>query len=509
MRDKVVPFVLLAALAGLGVLAAVRTKPPHDAPLVRVQEEGDASGDASALDAAALDAAARDAAVAADPADAVAAPASDGAPPTQVVKLLDRPLRVTTLGAALAAPGTMAFAPGATRPFELELCPVESLAKVEGRLVRGGADADGADIAIVALPDLVAATERLRALEPQAFLLVGFSQAAERLVPLAAPGASRAPAATGEVKVFVPAGERLASRQWMALFALDAAGASPSRVKFVVADERASITHREAAFVAGSFLDKYDGEHLLSTVEAAGLVPYVAITTKHTLTANEPLVRAFSQAWLAGLERAQSDAGGAAKRVLAKEGAVFSTAAELSGELGGVVERLGRVSRVTLDDNARLLGASAAAAARRAPLEALSAATVDAYRDAGLLTTAPSWPLVERKVISAIAKDTSPQPTQPPAEKLDCSRSRRRPVATRKEQGPTLDEAALLRRVEVDAVAYEGCALRVSLKGGEKPSATFAQGARDKLGLSAQKVLAGATASPGPALIEVVPPPAP
>jgi len=55
-------------------------------------------------------------------------------------------------------------------------------------------------------------------------------------------------------------------------------------------------------------------------------------------------------------------------------------------------------------------------------------------------------------------------------------------------------------------VAYEGCALRVSLKGGEKPAATFAQTARDKLGLSAQKLFAGTTASPGPALLEVVPP---
>ncbi|HRG95366.1 MAG TPA: hypothetical protein PLR99_03890 [Polyangiaceae bacterium] len=496
MRDKVVPVALFAALVGLGVLAAVRAKPPHEAPLVRIQEEGtDASVDATALDAGATEAAATS-----DPADAVAAPASEAAAPAQIVKLLDRPLRVTTLGAALAAPGTMAFEGGAPRPFELELCPVESLQKVEGRLVRGGADADGADIAIVALPDLVAATERLRALEPQAFLLVGFSQSAERLVPLAAPGASRGPAPAGDVKVFVPTGERLASRQWMALFALEAAGAPPSRVKLLVADERP----KDAAFVAGTFADKNDGEHLLSTVEAAGLVPYVAVTTKHTLTASEPLVRAFAQTWLSGLERAQSDAGGAAKRVLAKEGAVFSSASEVTGDLGGVVERLGRVSRVTLGDNARLLGATPAGAPRRAPLEALSSAMVDAYRDAGLLTTAPSWPLVERKVIAAIAKDAPAALAE--VEKLECSRSRRRPVASRKEPGATLDEAALLRHVEVDAVAYEGCALRVSLKGGEKPAATFAQTARDKLGLSAQKLFAGTTASPGPALLEVVPP---
>lgn len=496
MREKIVPMVLFVALAGLGVFAAVRTKPPHEAPLVRIQEEGtDASADApSALaDASAL----------AEVADALAAPmpVADGSPVSpapQVVKLLDRPLRVVTLGPALAAPGTMAFEVGAAKPFDLELCPVESPQRVEARLVRGGADAEGADIAIVALPDLVAATERLRALEPQAFLLVGFSQAAERLVPTA-PGA-RAPAATGDVKVFVPAGERLASRQWMALFALDEAGAEPSRVKLLVADERP----KDASFVSGSFLDKNDGEHLLSTVEAAGLIPYVAVTTKHTLTASEPLVRAFAQAWLAGMTRSHSDAGGAAKRVLSKEGAAFSSAAELTGELGGVVERLGRVSHVTLADNARLLGATPAAASRRAPLEAASGAMVDAFRDAGLLTLAPSWPLVERKVVSSLAKDLPPEP-----EKLDCSRSRRKPIASRKEAGATLDEAALLRHVEVDAIAFEGCALRVSLKGGEKPTTTFVQSARDKLGLSAQKLLVGATASPGPALLEIVPPSAP
>ncbi len=487
MRDKIVPAVLALATLGLVVFSLARPRAAHDAPLVVIQEEGkpDAGADASA--------AAPDAAVAVTPpVDAsLAEAAAEAAAPT--AKLLERPLRVTTLGLALAAPGTMALEAAGPRPFELELAPVETPQKLEARLVRGGADADGADIAIVSLPDLVAASERLRALEPQAFLLVGFSQSSERLV--AAAGVKAPPA--GEVKVFVPGGERVAARQWMALFALDSAQVPATRVKLLVGDERP----KDAAYVAGSFLDKNDGEHLLSTVEAGGLVPYVAVTTKHTLTASEPLVRAFTEAWLAGMRRSQGDAGGAAKRVLGKEGAVFSAASEVSGELGNVVERLGRVAPVGLAENARVFGASPAAASRRPPLEALASTMVDAFRDAGLLTTPPTWSLVDRKILASLTKDTPAAP-----EKLDCSRSRRSPVASRREVGATLDEAALTKRIETAAVAYEGCVLRVTLKGGEKPTATFVQSARDKLGLAPEKLVGGTTATTAAAVLEVVAP---
>ncbi len=491
MRDKILPAVLGLAFVGLVAFAVARPKSGHEAPLVVIQDEGkaDAGADASVVSV--------DASV-----DASATPdASDGAVP--IVKILDRPLRVTTLGLALAAPGTMvkealeASRDGrAPRPsVDLELTTVSTPQKLEARLIHGGADADGADVAILSLPDLVASSERLRALEPQAFMLVGFSQSTERLHPLGT--SPRVPLQGVDVKVFVPAGERLASREWMALFGMDAVQVPLAKVKLLVADERP----KDATYVATTFLEKNEGEHVLSTVEAPGLVPYVAVMTKGMLAAKEPVARAFAEAWLLGMQRSYVDAGAAAKRVIGKEGAVFSTASEGAGDLATLVDHLGRISKVSLADNARFFGLPVKEG-RRAPLQALASSMVEGFGEAGLLATPPSWELVDTKVMAALAKDVAPS-----VEKLECVRARKAPIMARRETGQTLDEAALGRRIEAAAIAFEGCSIRVSMRGGEKPATTFVEATRAKLGLSAEKLAVGKTATQGAAaLVEVVPP---
>lgn len=491
MRDKILPFVLALAASGLVVYAAVRPKRAHEAPLVVIQEEGkpDASVDAGA-DASSSDASS----------DATSADASDAAPTVAASpKLLDRPLRVTTLGIALAAPGTMALESsdaGVKPGFDLELTPVESPQKLESRLVRGGADADGADVAILSLPDLVASSERLRALEPQAFLLVGFSQSTERLSAL--PGSPRVPAQGADIKVWVPTGDHYASRQWTALYALELAAVPGSRVKFLTGEEKP----KDAAYLASTFLEKNDGEHLLSTVEAPALVPFVAVATKGSLTTKESLMRAFASAWVAGMQRAQVDPAAAAKRLVGKEGAVFSAASEVPSDVTVVVDRLGRVSKVGLGDNARYFGTAQDVKEGVTPkLGALANAMVESFTDAGLVATAPAWPLVERSVVAPLLVGV-----ERTTEKLECKRTRRTPVASQRE-GATVDDATLQRHVEVAAVAFDGCVVRVSSKGGEKTATTFVEAARSKLGLSSEKLVVGKSPTQGgAALVEIVPP---
>ena len=494
MRDKIVPAVLGLAFIGVMVFSAVRAKAPHEAPLVVIQDEGkvDAGADASSVS---------DAAPVVDAAQA-SVDAAEAGPPA-VVKLLDRPLRITTLGLALAAPGTMvhdaveaARDGGAPRAsLEMEVTTVSTAQKLEARLVHGGADADGADVAILSLPDLVASAERLRALEPQAFMVVGFSQSTERFHPLGA--SPKIPPQGTDVKVHVPPGERLASREWTALFALDAAQVPLARVKLLAVDERP----KDAQYVATTFLEKNEGEHVLSTVEAPGLVPYVAVATKGLLSSKEAVLRAFAEGWILGMQRSYVDAAGAAKRVIGKEGVVFSAASEGTGDLTAIVDQLGRISKVGLADEARYFGVPAKEG-RRGPLAALASQMVEIFGEAGLTATPPTWELVDPKIVAHIAKDTPPS-----VERLECARARKGPILVRRENDKAFDEAALQRKIESAALVFEGCALRVSLRAGEKGTTTFVESTRDKLGLSAAKLVVGKTPTQGsPAVVEAVPP---
>src|SRR6202044_3824992 len=121
------------------------------------------------------------------------APASGGGPPAGSgsaaapadagpVKLFDRPLRVIALGWDLAAPALLAnggIDPGDKSEFtaaglDVHVAAVDAMSAVEGALARGGGDKDGADIAVVPFCELVASYERLRALSPEAFFVVGW-----------------------------------------------------------------------------------------------------------------------------------------------------------------------------------------------------------------------------------------------------------------------------------------------------------------------------------------------
>ncbi|HSO34878.1 MAG TPA: hypothetical protein VLT33_20255, partial [Labilithrix sp.] len=157
-------FFLIAVMSlGLVFLLVTRVRAPYDAPAAdpEVVELVDA-GDGGKTDAAA-------------PADAGAAEAATPKP-------VERPLRVASLGWELVAAGVALTAPdgGPTGPL-LELAPEATLDAVEARLARGGNDPVGADIAVLPLPAFVLAYDRLRALDPRAFVVVGFSRGREEV----------------------------------------------------------------------------------------------------------------------------------------------------------------------------------------------------------------------------------------------------------------------------------------------------------------------------------------
>ncbi len=493
MRERAVPVALLAMLLGLVGLLAFRPRTPHQAPLVVIQEEGKADSGAATADGG-LPLATVDASVVLRPPVALGSEGGAEGGAAVQARLLDRPLRVATLGWALAAPGVMLGpaqdhegADGGRPPFELELAPVDTLAQIEGRLVRGGADQEGADVVVLPLPELVASYERLRALEPQAFLLVGFSTSSEFLYPRA--GASPGRVLPGDVKVSVSSRDRPESLQWMALFTLDAFGVSPGRVKFQAAEGDAS------PFFAGRFTDKNDGKHLLSTYEADRLIPLVAAAPKGALDSRGPLYRAWASSWLDGLDRAYKDASTAGMRLSTRTGATFSASVQGKTEPGAALDAFGRMGRVDLAENLRWL---APGPERPAPLEALFLRNLEAFRQAGLVVAPAPPSAVQGAAVAEIGRGVKPA-----VEKVATPRGDP-PLLVRREPGP-IDDAELQRLVLVYSAVFDRAPLRVSLKGGDKASTAFVEATRSKLGLPPEKLLVGKTPMAGAsAILEVL-----
>ena len=227
VRVKIVFGLLLSLLVALGGMMVLRGTKPHQAPTPPAARAGGPTEPAASASAAGS--------ASASAAGSSSAPPVDAGP----ARLMERSLRVVSLGWDLAAPGVLAnggLDPAANSDFsaaglDLHLNVVDSMATVEGALARGGADKDGADIALVPFSQFVAASERLRALSPEAFFVVGWSRGREALISSkdTLPG----PDAKGEVKELKMMGAAGEPATFLGLFALDAAGIPASSVRLV------------------------------------------------------------------------------------------------------------------------------------------------------------------------------------------------------------------------------------------------------------------------------------
>ncbi len=382
MRSTVV-FLILAAMSGLFVVLQVTRKPtPHRSSLAPAP----APPRAVATKGAAAKGGAKKA--------IASAPKKKAAPEKPPPPRMTRPLRVASLGWELIAPGVVANGgaePGKTSAFkkerlEVHLAAFPKLDELEAALARGGADPNGADVAILPLPELCASYERLRALAPQVFLVLGWSRGRDGLLAAKEELLQRPPRA-GRVEL---AAERGSSPAFLALFLLEAAGVAPKRVSLVdpaallgrAASRPAGPARRPPAFAAlerplPASAKLGDHKFVATTADARRLIPIVAVAPSGLLASHGEALSAWGQVWLGGVAELERDVPAAARQVSALK--LAPPAIELLGRLGGI-------EAASLAENARLFGLSG-----RDPvsLEELFRRSWSLWRASGLLTSPP------------------------------------------------------------------------------------------------------------------------
>jgi hypothetical protein len=447
VRVKIVSLVLLALFAATIAMIAGREHVTHSAPRPPAAPETPSAAAASASQI---------------PAGA-ASVAPDGAP----LPLIDRPLRVIALGWDLAAPAVLAN--GGLEPSERSdfgaagvptlVRPVDTMSAVEGALARGGADKDGADVAVVPLADLVASYERLRALDPEVFFVVGWSRGREALVSTreVLPGAGDKSAAS-----MVGTGGEAAT--FLGLFALDANGTPPGAVRLV----KPGATPDDAALAAIDRDESRDAARrniLLTTADASHLVPFVAVAPRALLESHRRALAAWARVWMEATDRLGKDPGTAARAIATAPGAPDTVA---------LVARLGELAPASLHDNARVFGLSGRGALT---LEALFQQAWRIWRAVGALaTSAPDSAPIDGAIVAslvralpslAVPSGPRPRPATPPADSA-------RVLVTYRQPEGRVDTAALLATAGLLADVFDRSSLRVSVtKGaGVDPAAT-------------------------------------
>lgn len=492
-------FFLIAVMSlGLLFLLLTRSRKEHAAPAVDpdfIETAGVDGGDGGLADGGAL--------ASADAASEAAAPKPE------------RPLRVTALGWELVAAGVALTAPdGGATSMNLELAPETSLEAVEARLARGGGDPVGADVAVMPLPAFVQSYDRLRALDPRAFAVVGFSRGREE-VHAASGALLKPPPAADEVKM-IALGPHAASDATMkaagsesatvlGLFALDLLGVPASRVRMVAPGAPDAKGALLSAIVRGTSDER---KLAFSSADASRLIPIVAIAPKAQIDGGEPRMREFARAWLDGIERSGKDASNVARRLANKEALPLGAGVGGAPEAISLLERLGQIEPVGLSVQRALIGA---AAKGPVTLATLTQRTWILARAGGLTTSAAPSPLpIDDRVANAIA----PAPAAAPpaagggdAGAADAGAFAALPVAATplvvyRAVDPAADVASVAAQIGFLAGVFEHAAFRVTAKGGDKAARAIATAARDAFDVAPTR-LATAAGEPAGAFASV------
>jgi hypothetical protein len=506
-------FVIALMSIGLVFLLVSRERSKHDAPAEVLQAKEVSLADAGV-----------DASTASKLIEAGVATMGEAGAPKQ-----DKPLRVTALGwelvaagVALAPPAPPAGGPPGAAPAvpaagpSIELAPESSLDAIEARLARGGADPLGADIALVPLPAFVASFERLRALEPRAFLVVGFSHGREE-VRASAGVLLKPPPGTDEVKLVAlgPATSADASARvtgsesatMLGLFALDLLGVAPSRIRFVAPGTPDAKGAPFAAVVKGAPDER---PRAFSTADASRFVPIVAVASKALLDNRESSVREWSKAWLDGLSRAKNDVPTIARRLSAKEALPLAAGVGIAPEALVLVERLGQIENTGLDQQTSLVGPLAKSPVT---LESLMQRTWQLARGGGIASAPAPDPLpIDARVVSMIAPPPKNvvQPVPAPADADGGIAFGPVPagavpnVAYRAAEG---DAEKVASQIAFLAATFERGVFKITAKGGDKAAKSIATAAREK-GVATSRLATAPTEPQGAfAVVEVLSPP--
>ena len=466
MRVKVVFGLLFGLFAAFGVLTIMRGTTPHQAPVPPTP----------AAIASGAPAASAGASAAASASGAPAASSSAEPPDAGPTKLLDRPLRVITLGWDLAAPGVLAnggLEPSPSSDFvaagiDTRIIATDVMNVVEAALARGGADKDGADVAIVPFSQFVASYERLRALTPEAFFILGWSRGREAVISTkdALPTLNDK-GEPKEIKMIGTAGDPAA---FLGLFALDAAGIPAGSVRLVASDTRPEDAPLAAIDRDAAPADAARRNILLTTADASHLVPFVAVAQHGLLEKSKKALAVWARVWLDGTKKLASDSPTAARQIAAAPGAPEPIA---------LLKRLGQTGSATLTDNARVGGLSGRGAVT---LDSLFQRTWRIWRASGLLATpAPEAAPINTSVIAALVHSNPELITPPLARgaatpatggKASNTLDSLRVMIAYRQAETKFDEADLIASAAFFADAFERSSLRVSvIKGGSVDAA--------------------------------------
>jgi hypothetical protein len=483
LRVNIVFGLLLVLFVATGVMMGTRERIAHTPPAPPPPSSAAAS--AAALGSAAAPGSAAASGSAASPVDA--GPAT----------LMDRPLRAVTLGWDLSAPGVLAnggLDPVDTSDFSKAgvvtyLRPLEAMSAIEGALARGGGDKDGADIAVIPLSELVASYERLRALTPEVFFVVGWSHGREALVtsldalPTLFGKPERAPGDKGDKQAGFPmmgtAGE---PATFLGLFALDENGMPPSFVHLVTRGDKPAL----AAIDRDAPTEPGWQNIFLTTADASRLVPFVAVAQHGLVDAHPRALAAWARVWVEAARKLDADPPAAARTIAAAPGAPEPIA---------LLKRLGEIAPAPLGDNARAFGLSGRDALT---LEVLFQQTWRIWRAAGILATpAPDASPINSSIVASLVRShpalaAAPGPAKP--KPVEASPDALKTLVTYRQPEGKVDPAALLATAGLLANVFERSVLRVVVTkaGGVDAAATkhFIEDVEQRFDLAPGRVVA-------------------
>lgn len=409
---------------------------------------------------------------------------------------LGRPLRVVAFGWDLAAAGLVAnhgsgggdkHSRFSKAGVDVALTVADSAHDVERALARGGADKKGADVAVLPLPRFVASFEHLKALDPQMFLVTGWSSGREVLESKLASLAKLPP--KGDVKLGAAPGS---SAAFLGLFALDVSGVDLSRVRLV------ATTAGDADLVA---IERSLGGHdasgmrlLFGTGDASHLVPFVAVAQRSLIDKHPRALRVWSRVWLAAAKDIVDDASGAARRVAGEKDAP---------EPLTLLTRLGQDARETLAGNAEQLGLSGRGAVT---LDSLFRRTWRIWRAVQLLgSPVPEQAPLDGDIVAALARAANPgelrqQPPAPPTATTGDAgaarpATRAQPLVVYRQPGRKPDVDALLPTAGLLAGVFPRSPLQITLFRGALPDKKATQATADRVaeryGIAARRLVAG------------------
>lgn len=332
--------------------------------------------------------------------EAVAAPSSEAAATGQVapspVLAPERPLRVTALGWELLGPAVIAndgLTPGAASQFQqaglaVELTIAKTSEELAAQLARGGGSKEGADVALLPLPTFVASYEQLRALAPEVFFVIGWSNGRDALATERSKLLTEGTSASQIALVGAPG----QPATLLGLFALEQAGVDLDHVELIPAhDDRAKhATLRAVERTQANIVDARD--LVLTSADAPRLIPMVAVAPAGFVHGNTDALARFTRVWLSGVEQLGADVPDAARRIAAQPGAPEAVA---------LLERMGYVSFADLADAVHLAGLSGRGAVS---LESLFQRTWSLWREVGVLSTpAPEHAPLDNLVLASVA----------------------------------------------------------------------------------------------------------